>query len=73
MLKFDNTLVIADLHIGYERELEERGINIPEQSQKMIDNVLDILIKEDIERLVINGDFKHNIPKATWQEYQDIP
>lgn len=73
MLKFDSTLVIADLHIGYERELEKKGINIPEQSQKMIDNVLDILIKEDIERLVINGDFKHNIPKATWQEYQDIP
>ncbi len=73
MLKFDSTLVIADLHIGYERELEEKGINIPEQSQKMIKKVFDILKREDIERLVINGDFKHNIPKATWQEYQDIP
>ncbi|MEF8834618.1 MAG: metallophosphoesterase [Candidatus Thermoplasmatota archaeon] len=73
ILKFDSTLVIADLHIGYERELEEKGINIPEQSRKMIDKVLDVLKKEDFERLVINGDFKHNIPKASWQEYQDIP
>jgi len=74
VLKFDRTLVIADLHIGYERELEEKGINIPEQSQKMIDRVLEILRRDDdVERLVINGDFKHNIPKATWQEYNDIP
>ncbi len=73
ILKFDSTLVIADLHIGYERELEEKGINIPEQSQKMIDKVFDILQRENFERLVINGDFKHNIPKATWQEYKDIP
>jgi len=73
MLKFNSTLVIADLHIGYERELEEKGINIPEQSDKMINKVLEVLKKENIERLVINGDFKHNIPKATWQEYQDVP
>ncbi|MBS3781685.1 MAG: metallophosphoesterase [Candidatus Thermoplasmatota archaeon] len=73
IMKFDDTLVIADLHIGYERELEEKGINIPDQSEKMIDKVFEVLKKEDAERLVINGDFKHNVPKATWQEYKDIP
>lgn len=39
----------------------------------MIDPVFEILKKSDMERLIINGDFKHNIPKATWQEYRDIP
>ncbi|MFP4142203.1 MAG: metallophosphoesterase [Thermoplasmata archaeon] len=73
VLKHDDILIIADLHIGYERELEEKGINIPEQSQKMIEKVSKILEKEGSDRLVINGDFKHNIPKATWQEYEDVP
>ncbi len=73
VLKHKDTLVIADLHIGYERELAEKGINIPEQSQKMIENVYKLLEREKTERLVINGDFKHNIPKTTWQEYEDIP
>lgn len=73
VLKHDDTLVISDLHIGFERELEEKGINIPEQSQEMIENVYHLLKREDSNKLVINGDFKHNIPKASWQEYEDIP
>ncbi len=73
VLKHDDLLVIADLHIGYERELEDKGINIPPQSQKMIDRVSRLLEKENADKLIINGDFKHNIPRATWQEYEDIP
>ncbi len=73
ILRHDKTLVIADLHIGYERELEKKGINVPSQSQDMIDDVFRLLKDFDAEKLVINGDFKHNIPKSSWQEYQEIP
>ncbi len=72
-MKAKENLVVADLHVGYERELEEKGINIPDQAEKMIEPVSEILADHDIQRLIINGDFKHNIPKATWQEYRDIP
>ncbi|MFP3871510.1 MAG: metallophosphoesterase [Candidatus Natronoplasma sp.] len=73
ILKIDRTLVVADLHIGYERELEEKGINIPDQTDKMISSISTVLEREDAERLIINGDLKHNIPQGSWQEYRDIP
>lgn len=73
LLEVDDDLVVADLHVGYERELEEKGVNIPDQSDRMIEPIFEVLERNDIERLIINGDFKHNIPKATWQEYRDIP
>ena len=73
LLKAEGNLVVADIHVGYERELEEKGINIPDQSDRMIKSVYETLKKNDMRRLIINGDFKHNIPKATWQEYRDIP
>lgn len=69
----DHTLVIADLHIGYEKELENKGVRLPSQTVDMIDSVVEILREEDIDKLVINGDFKHNIPESTWQEYSEIP
>ncbi len=73
VLLSDKNLVVADLHIGYERELKEKGFNIPHQTQKMTDKISDILKKKKIEKLVINGDFKHQIPGSSWQEYNDIP
>jgi len=72
-LRAGNTIVIADLHFGYERELEEKGINLPSQSEKMITSVKRLLRKKEAKRLIINGDLKHNIPKASWQEYRDVP
>lgn len=73
VLKCEKALVIADLHIGYERELEKKGINVPSQSKKMIKNVSELLKNTEVKKLVINGDFKHNIPKSSWQEYNEIP
>ncbi|MBS3817784.1 MAG: metallophosphoesterase [Candidatus Thermoplasmatota archaeon] len=73
LLQVEDNIVVADLHIGYERELEEKGINIPDQSKETIKSVFKVLEKKGADKLIINGDFKHNIPKATWQEYRDIP
>ncbi|MGM0405069.1 MAG: metallophosphoesterase [Thermoplasmatota archaeon] len=72
-MSIDKTLVIADLHIGYERELEEKGVNLPSQTYVMINEIIEILNKNRYERLIINGDLKHNIPSGSWQEYKEIP
>lgn len=72
-LQIDETLVIADLHIGYERELEQKGVHLPSQTEQMVDNVLKKLGTDDFNTLIIDGDLKHNIPQATWQEYEEIP
>lgn len=72
-LKVEKTLVIADLHIGYERKLEKKGVHLPSQTEKMVENVIHKLEKNEFNKLIIVGDLKHNIPQATWQEYKEIP
>ncbi len=68
-----NSLVIADLHIGYESELKKSGVNLPSQTPKISESVVELLRDKNLTNLVINGDLKHNIPQATWQEYEEIP
>ena len=72
-LKVEDAIVVADLHIGYESELAEKGVNLPSRSKEMIDSISQILRDNNSYRLIINGDLKHNIPKGTWQEYKEIP
>ncbi len=67
------TVVISDLHLGYEFELAEMGINIPSQTEKIKENLLRLIEKVRPDRLVILGDLKHSIPKISAQEWQDIP
>lgn len=69
----DKTLAVADIHIGYEQELREKGVNIPSQTKRMIDEIVELLKENDIDKLVIVGDLKHNIPQGSWQEYKEIP
>lgn len=72
-LSIDKTLIIADLHIGYERELEDKGVNLPSQTNIMEKEINNILEDDVYNRLIINGDLKHNIPSSSWQEYKEIP
>jgi putative SbcD/Mre11-related phosphoesterase len=72
-LLIDKVLVIADLHIGLEHEIQESGITIPSQIEKIKER-LDILIKKTkANHLVILGDVKHQVPDISWQEFKEIP
>ncbi len=73
ILSAGQSLVIADLHIGYERELEDKGIHVSSKTNKMVKDVSSYLKSDEINRLIINGDIKHNIPSGSWQEYEEIP
>ncbi len=68
-----DTLVVCDLHIGYERELEKKGVHIPSITPNMVEDIRDMMVQKGVKRLVINGDLKHTIPQGTWQEYKEIP
>ncbi|MGM0509531.1 MAG: metallophosphoesterase [Thermoplasmatota archaeon] len=72
-LKVEYAIVVADLHIGYESELAEKGVNLPSKTKEMIDSISQIIRENKARRLIINGDLKHNIPRGTWQEYKEIP
>jgi putative SbcD/Mre11-related phosphoesterase len=67
------TLVIADIHIGIEWELYYSGISIPSQIEKRTARILEYIIKVAPGRIVLLGDIKHNVPRTSWQEKQEVP
>ena len=64
-LKHREYLIISDLHIGLERELEEKGYVIPNLSKEFEKRIKKI--KDNMKKLLILGDVKHSIT------YEDIP
>lgn len=67
------TVVIADLHLGYEGALHEEGVSIPRfQKGIMMDRIERIVEKYQPSKVVINGDFKHEFSKNLSQEWDDV-
>lgn len=67
------TMVIADLHIGWEMALSEKGIHVPTQTPKLIQKLKNLISAYQPEKLVILGDVKHTIATAEIGEWHDIP
>ncbi|HIH15220.1 MAG TPA: metallophosphoesterase [Nanoarchaeota archaeon] len=65
----EKTLIISDIHIGFEEALNRQGVLIPrvylreffERLQKMLDNV---------DTVVLNGDIKHEFAGMSSSEWQ---
>jgi putative SbcD/Mre11-related phosphoesterase len=68
-------IVIADIHIGFEEELNIKGIFI--ESKKIVDELLNLLssviIKTEINNLIILGDLKSSIKIITRSEWNNVP
>jgi putative SbcD/Mre11-related phosphoesterase len=56
-----------------EAELRESGINIPSQTEKIAEHLIDLCQTHKIDSLVIVGDVKHKVPMSSRQEYFEIP
>ncbi len=67
------TLVVVDLHIGWEIALSERGIHVPTQTPKLMQKLKTLIKNYKPERLLILGDVKHTVAKAEISEWHDIP
>ncbi len=67
-IESEKILIIADLHIGIERELREYGLNAPSQTSNMTDHLISLCKKYRPRNIVLLGDIKHNIPSSTIQE-----
>ena len=72
LVKEKKILVIADLHIGIERELREKGLQVPSQTKSMTKRLLSLIKKYCPDEIVLLGDIKHNIPTSTIQERKDV-
>lgn len=67
------TLVVADLHLGVEGELAEKGISLPSQTPKVKKRLLSLVERFEPDRIIFLGDVKHGIPVASWQEWRELP
>lgn len=74
-LYFDSTLVIADIHIGYEEVLNKKGILVPrtqfEEMTKRLEKIFGMLKNSKIEIIIINGDLKHEFGAISEQEWRN--
>src|SRR3989344_3911715 len=72
-LKKEKTLIISDLHIGIEESLNKQGILIPRfQFEDFLNKLKLILEKVKVERIVFNGDLKHEFGEISQQEWHNI-
>jgi uncharacterized protein len=67
-----DTLVIADLHLGYEESLNKKGVMIPRfQFQDIVKHLTLILEQTKPSCVVINGDLKHDFGTISAQEWRE--
>ena len=71
--KHDRALVVADLHIGWERLLSKRGVHIPPQTPKIKNTLLRLIKESKPTQVIFLGDVKDAIAKVEMEEWRDIP
>ena len=66
-------LLLNDLHLGYEEALHRRGVLVPKyQLQEILITLERILQEVKPEKVVINGDLKHEFGTALRQEWKEV-
>jgi metallophosphoesterase superfamily enzyme len=65
-------LVVADLHLGYERVLLKKEIHSPSLSQLAIDHLHDLVRKVQPTEIVILGDLKHSVRGLSRSELREV-
>ena len=66
-------LVIADLHIGISREIYLSGISLPSQIERLSKKLNRLKKETKTKKLIVVGDFKHNIPNISYTERKEVP
>jgi hypothetical protein len=69
----EKALVVADIHLGIEWDLYKSGINIPSQTEKRLERIKGYVKQTNPDRIILLGDVKHNVPRTSWQEKNEIP
>ncbi|HDM66843.1 MAG TPA: metallophosphoesterase [Thermoplasmatales archaeon] len=68
-----DSLVISDLHLGYEVLSSEHGLSIPKiQFKKSMEIINHVLKKQHADRLIIVGDLKHEFSETSYHEYKEV-
>lgn len=67
------TLVIADLHIGWEISLARKGIHVPTQMPRLLEKTIKLISRYKPRKLLVLGDVKHTVATAETGEWHDVP
>lgn len=68
----EKILIIADLHIGYEEDLNSQGILIPRTQFRDMKKEIEIVLNDlKPKTIVVNGDLKHEFGKISSQEWHE--
>jgi uncharacterized protein len=67
------TLLIADPHIGWEMELQQKGIHVPSQTGKLLNKLITVLTEYKPDSLVVLGDVKYTVMSSEFGEWRDVP
>ncbi|MFH1848749.1 MAG: metallophosphoesterase [archaeon] len=70
-LFIEDTLVISDVHIGYEEELNKRGVLVPRLQFRDTVTRLEKLLRLRPRAVVVNGDMKHEFGRISEQEWRE--
>lgn len=66
-------LIISDLHLGYEEALNADGIMVPRfQYGKIVTRLEKIISATEAQKIIINGDLKHEFGKISQQEWREV-
>ncbi|MBS3124011.1 metallophosphoesterase [Candidatus Woesearchaeota archaeon] len=71
--KKEKIILLNDLHIGYEEALQRRGVLVPKfQLKEILSKLESILEKTRPEKVIINGDLKHEFGRVLRQEWKEV-
>lgn len=71
--KSDRVLIIGDLHIGWEVSLAQKGIHVPSQTGKLLNNLMQAIDDARPTTLIFIGDVKHAVSRVELEEWRDVP
>jgi putative SbcD/Mre11-related phosphoesterase len=68
-----DTIVIADLHLGYESIMAEEGVLIPKtQFKEEMEMLKEILKKKKSSRIILLGDIKNEFSETSYHEFKEV-
>jgi len=68
-----DTAIIADLHLGLENVMLEKGVAVPRmQIMEIVDSVRRIIEKYGIGKIIVAGDLKHEFSRNLPYEWEDV-
>ena len=72
-LSDESSVVISDLHLGFEEEMNLHGLYLPKLQRDHVEGTVEKIIERyDPRRIIINGDFKQEFSRNLSQEWTDV-